>query len=251
MSQAAPDTLLALTRAGKFYGARPVFRNVTCALPGGRVLLVVGRNGAGKSTLLKAMAGLTPLTFGKIERHVPLEGVAYLGHATFLYPRLTALENLRFWAGMYGLSPSARDLTGVLERVGLSRAAHEQAGIFSRGMAQRLTLARVLLVEPRLLLLDEPGTGLDTASMAVLHREIASARERGALVVWVSHQVSEDLARADLVLSLSGGAGVAGGATARSKGGADEADGDKGGKGAPGFTFGTAEEYAAAREAAC
>ncbi len=197
---------LQLKRAGKFFGARPVFKNITCDLPAGQVLLVVGRNGAGKSTLLKAMAGLTPLSLGAVERHVPLERTAYLGHNTFLYHRLTALENLAFWAGMYGLSPSKDELLETLTRVGLARAAYEQAGIFSRGMAQRLTLARVLLVRPDLLFLDEPGTGLDTASLAVLHREIAQARERGALVVWVSHQISEDLARADLVLSLSGGA---------------------------------------------
>jgi len=95
-------------------------------------------------------------------------------------------------------------LLGLLDRVGLKGFALEAAGTFSRGMAQRLSLARVLLVEPRLVFLDEPSTGLDTASQALLHAELEAARNRGAGIVWISHDLDRDLNKADAVLQLSG-----------------------------------------------
>jgi heme exporter protein A len=134
--------------------------------------------------------------------HLEPEEVAYLGHATFIYPGLTALDNLAFWATMYGLSPSRDHLLGLLRRVGLERAAEEKAGSFSRGMAQRLNLARIYLVQPKLIFLDEPGTGLDPASLSRLREEIAGFRDQGAAVVWISHHVVEDAALADTVLAL-------------------------------------------------
>ncbi|MEF2145250.1 MAG: ABC transporter ATP-binding protein [Desulfovibrionaceae bacterium] len=196
--------LLRLDRAAKFYGAKLVFKDVSLELAPGEVLLVAGPNGAGKSTLLKIMAGLTRPSAGLVELLAAPERTAYLGHATFLYPGLSALQNLSFWAGMYGL-PRERDvLLAALERVGLVRVAEEPAGSFSRGMAQRLNLARVYMVRPELLFLDEPGTGLDVSSLSLLRREIAGLRESGAAVVWISHHVHEDVALADTVLALSG-----------------------------------------------
>ena len=136
---------------------------------------------------------------------VPPEKSAYLGHATFLYPRLSALGNLAFWARMYGRPRGREALLGLLDRVGLGGVAEERAGSFSRGMAQRLNLARIFLVEPALVFLDEPGTGLDVASQALLRQEISALRARGAAVVWVSHQIEQDAALADRVLSLAFG----------------------------------------------
>jgi len=197
--------VLTLDRVAKFYGDKPVLREVSLALAPGQVLLVAGENGAGKSTLLKVMAGLSRPSAGTVRQGVDQSRVAYLGHQTFLYPRLTALENLRFWARLYGRDGGEAALLAALERVGLARAAHEEAGSFSRGMAQRLSLARVFLVDPALLFLDEPGTGLDVRSRGVLRAEIAAARERGAALVWVSHALGEDLPAADLVLLLDKG----------------------------------------------
>jgi heme exporter protein A len=122
-----------------------------------------------------------------------------------VYPGLTALENLAFWKNAQGLRLAEADLMKLLERVGLERHAHERAGIFSRGMAQRLNLARALLPDPELLLLDEPGTGLDSRAAAMLREEIARARQRGAGVVWISHDVAADAPLADRVLTLSQG----------------------------------------------
>jgi len=193
---------------GKFFGSRLVLRDVSAQVRAGEALLVVGGNGAGKTTLLKIMAGLCLPTAGEVDLRVAPEDCAYLGHATFLYPRLSACANLTFWGRMYGQSPSREDLEAVLERVGLSRVIDEPAGTFSRGMAQRLNLARVFLINPKLVFLDEPGTGLDPASQELLRREIETLKGAGAGVVWVSHHLAADLPFAESVLFLKD-AGVA------------------------------------------
>lgn len=198
--------LLRLTKVAKFYGNRLVIKDVSFEAAPGTVTLLAGPNGAGKSTLLKLMAGLSRPSAGSVERGVAEESLGYLGHQTFIYPELTAFENLAFWARLHGLAPercTEEALLAALDRMELKRFAFERAGGFSRGMAQRLNLARVLLLSPSLLLLDEPGTGLDTRSMAILHREIAAARDRGAGIVWISHSVAEDLVRADHVLAIA------------------------------------------------
>ncbi|WFS63581.1 heme ABC exporter ATP-binding protein CcmA [Pseudodesulfovibrio thermohalotolerans] len=196
--------LLAVKRAAKFYGNKLVFKEVSFEVLPGRILLVAGPNGAGKSTLMRIMAGLSKPSAGEVTLNLEPEDMAYLGHATFIYPGLTALENLRFWGAMYGLSPSRDELLALLARVGLERAAEEKAGSFSRGMAQRLNLARIYQADPKLIFLDEPGTGLDPASLRRLREEITSLRDRGVSVVWISHHVTEDAALADDVLALGG-----------------------------------------------
>ncbi|MGE4552038.1 MAG: heme ABC exporter ATP-binding protein CcmA [Desulfovibrionaceae bacterium] len=203
MSASAP--LLRLDRVAKFYGPKLVFKGVSLALAAGEVLLVAGANGAGKSTLLKVMAGLARPSAGSVRCAAEPERTAYLGHATFLYAGLTARANLRFWARMYGLPGDESSVDAALARVGLTAAAEERAGTFSRGMAQRLNLARVFLVGPRLVYLDEPSTGLDVASRRVLTRELAALKASGASIVWVSHHMAEDAALADRVLELAGG----------------------------------------------
>ncbi len=197
------DILLSVKKVAKFFGPKLVFKDVSCELRAGEVLLVAGPNGAGKSTLMKIMAGLSRPAAGEVCLKLDPEQVAYLGHATFIYPGLSARANLSFWAGMYGLKPSQEELDAVLERVGLLRAAEEKAGGFSRGMAQRLNLARVYLVQPGLIFLDEPGTGLDVKSLATLRREIDAFRGMGVSIVWVSHHLLEDVNMADTVLSLA------------------------------------------------
>lgn len=201
--------MLRLSGVAKFYGQRLIFKGVSLSLEAGSVLLLVGGNGSGKSTLLKIMAGLSRPSAGTVECLAEPEKVAYLGHQTFIYPALSALENLTFWAGLYK-APAA--LSGgaalraaaeqALERVELLPFAEEKAGTFSRGMAQRLNLARVFLQEPEVILLDEPGAGLDVPSAVILQREIITARKRGAATVWISHSLADDLPLADQVLAL-------------------------------------------------
>jgi heme exporter protein A len=197
--------LLELRGIAKFFGHKCVFKAVDLIVARGTVTLLVGANGAGKSTLMRLMAGLLRPSAGSCECHAAAGRVAYLGHATCIYPGLTALENLAFWRNAQGLGLAAADLTALLERVGLERHAHERAGIFSRGMAQRLNLARTLMLEPELLLLDEPGTGLDSRAAMMLREEIVRARQRRAGVVWISHDVAADAPLADRVLTLERG----------------------------------------------
>lgn len=214
MAQTAADprghgaALVSLAGVAKFYGERLIFKGVNLAVEPGRVLLVVGANGAGKSTLLKILAGLTEPTAGERTLHMDKAGLAYLGHHSFVYPRLSARANLRFWARLYGTDAGDERLDALLERVSLLPVAEEPAGTFSRGMTQRLALARVFLTEPQLIFLDEPATGLDGRSAGMLRAEIAQARQRGAALVWVSHNLLADLALADDVVHLERGKAV-------------------------------------------
>lgn len=203
MIQSEP-ALVSLSGVGHFFGQRLVFRQVSLDVAPGEVLLVLGPNGAGKSTLLQIVAGLLTPGSGEVAWNLEHGEIGYLGHGTCVYPFLSASENLLFWARMHGMTPSGSEIVAVLDRVGLKAAALERAGTFSRGMAQRLSLARVLLLNSRMLLLDEPATGLDTASRTILDREIGQAKARGAAVIWVSHDARRDARLADRVLVLQG-----------------------------------------------
>ncbi len=194
--------LVRLRRVGKRYGERTVLRGIDVEVLSGSILLVVGRNGAGKSTLLRIMAGLARPEPGEVEHLVDAGRTAFLGHRPFLYARLSADENLAFWGRMHGRSLDRKARLGLLSRVGLADFADEPAGVFSRGMTQRLDLARVFSQSPRLFFLDEPASGLDAASAALLRREMGQARDAGAGVVMVSHDVAGDLPLADRVLHL-------------------------------------------------
>lgn len=213
MADHAPGTpLLELDKVAKAFGPRLLFRGVRLCVRPGTVSLLVGANGAGKSTLMRIMAGLARPDAGSVSCRVEPEKVGYLAHATFLYPGLTARENLLFWARAAGLPPrgpfgpdgaQGGDIVDqALQAVGLARFAHDRAGVFSRGMAQRLNLARLMLFRPDLLLLDEPGTGLDASSRGLLRAMVEAARTRGAAVVWISHDRAEDARLADRVLNL-------------------------------------------------
>ena len=196
--------MLHLHRVAKLFGLKAVLRNVSCTFAPGSITLLVGDNGAGKSTLLRMAAGLSRPSAGEITR-AENAVIGYVGHATFLYPGMTALENLAFWARLYGTSTREKDLLALLDQVGLAAHAHERAGVFSRGMAQRLNLARVLMRPADLLLLDEPGTGLDASSRALLREQMRAARDRGACVIVVSHDYADDSAVADRVVALRNG----------------------------------------------
>ncbi|MHC1789145.1 heme ABC exporter ATP-binding protein CcmA [Solidesulfovibrio sp.] len=198
------EGLLRLCRVSRFYGERAVLRAVDLTLVPGQALLVVGPNGAGKSTLLRLLAGLLPPSEGVLETDLAPGEIGYLGHKTLIYPKLTARANLAFWQAMFGQPRDDAPIDAVLARVGLGRFADEEAGVFSRGMSQRLSLARVFLTAPRLLLLDEPASGLDPASADMLRREIRAAADVGASVAWVSHNVAADLPVCDRVLLLRG-----------------------------------------------
>ena len=167
----------------KRYGDKRILRGVTLDLDADDFLLVTGPNGSGKTTLLRLCAGLAAPSRGELDVSVERGRIGYLGHEPLVYRELTALENLDLYGRLYRV-PERRERTGMLlERFGLWDARHARAGSFSRGMLQRLALCRTLLHEPRLLLLDEPYSGLDDEGERLLDRELAERARQAAFLV--------------------------------------------------------------------
>ena len=199
-----------LTRA---FGARRAVDAVTLAIEAGECLALFGPNGAGKTTLLRLLAGLLRPTAGSARVDgVPLAGgararaaVGLISHQTMLYPALTALENVVFSARLHGVPDAGAAALAALERTGIAERAHTPVRALSRGMQQRVTVARALVHEPRVLLLDEPFTGLDDAGSTALTRALAELAREGAALLLVTHDVREGLALATHVAVMRRG----------------------------------------------
>lgn len=187
------------------YSDRDVLRGIQVRIPAQRTILITGPNGSGKTTFLKLLAGVLTPRQGRIHRGVDSSQMAGLGHETYVYPGLTVLENLTFWARLYRKSTEMNFLEGILGRVGLDGVMYEPASHLSRGMAQRLSLARVLSLSARVLLLDEPTAGLDADSQAVMRTEVDRARRNGATVLWITHTPETARDSADYILQVGGG----------------------------------------------
>lgn len=180
--------LLRLTNLAKSYGHVLALRRLSLDLACGDCLALFGPNGAGKTTLLKIAASLLSPDDGQVlfkGGGLPRGAVGYVSHQSLLYNDLTGLENLVFYARLYGLRNAAESARSRLARMGLERAGDQLVRGYSRGMRQRLTLARALLHEPPLMLLDEPYSGLDQHGgrlLTLLLREL-QAQERTILLV--------------------------------------------------------------------
>ena len=187
---------------GRDFGTKRVLRGIDFEVPRGGFLLVTGPNGSGKSTLLSLCAGLLAPTAGELAVEVNRGEIGYLAHESLVYRELSALENLDLYGRLYHV-PERRERVGMLlERFGLWDARRERVGSLSRGMAQRLALCRALLHEPRLLLLDEPYSGLDHAGARLLDDELGSlAGDRTFVVATHAPQRVEALATAALSLA--------------------------------------------------
>jgi len=202
-------TALELEQVWKFYGDFPALRGISLRLDPGACLALLGRNGAGKSTLLRILAGLSRAGRGQVrvlgtdprERQARAR-IGVLGHGLSLYEELSALENLTLFAKLYNLAEPARRARQWLERIGMASAGEGLVREFSRGMRQRLAIARAFLHEPDLLLLDEPFTALDDRAVAVLQELLAEARREGRTVVLSTHQLREALEPASHVALL-------------------------------------------------
>jgi heme ABC exporter ATP-binding subunit CcmA len=194
-------------------GDTPVLRGITLAVAAGQSVALVGPNGAGKSTLLRTLAGLIRPALGEVRIGGQALGpsnaaarrlVGLVGHQSMLYPELTARENLRFYGRLYGLSSLDRRVDRGLARLDMARHADRPVGAMSRGMIQRLALARALLHEPPLLLLDEPETGLDARANGALTRIVRERRASQATVL-ASHDLGRVLELADTIAFLRAG----------------------------------------------
>jgi len=186
---------------GRDFGAKRVLRGLDFDVAPGGFLVVTGPNGSGKSTLLSLCAGLLAPTAGELEVDAARGEIGYLAHEPLVYRELSALENLDLYGRLYRV-PERRERIGMLlERFGLWDARHERVGAYSRGMAQRLALCRVLLHDPRLLLLDEPHSSLD-ADAATLVDGLLSEVAGDKTVLVATHDSSRirRLASAELAL---------------------------------------------------
>jgi heme exporter protein A len=192
------------------YGERVALAGVSVRVEAGQTLAVLGGNGAGKTTLLRVLAGLLRPHGGHasvLGAELPRERwrlpgqVGYLGHEPLLYRELSGRENLRYQARLHGVE--AARVSNVLAAVGMERRADDPVRELSRGMVQRLAVARAVLHDPELLLLDEPRASLDPGAAELLEPLIGQASDRTRVLV--SHDVEGTLAEADLVLRLRQG----------------------------------------------
>jgi heme exporter protein A len=184
----------------KFYGDFPALRDISLPVQAGQCTALLGRNGAGKTTLLRIVAGLSRAAKGRVTifgEDVRKEETRYrvgvLGHAIGIYDELTAIENLRLFAKLYDIPKPDSAASKWLERVGLERVATGLVREFSRGMRQRLAVARAFLHDPQVLLLDEPFTALDDKAIAVLQTVLREALAEGKTVMMSTHQLREAL----------------------------------------------------------
>jgi heme ABC exporter ATP-binding subunit CcmA len=183
----------------KVFGPTRALAGVDVSFSAGTVTCVEGPNGSGKSTLLSLLALLARPTRGELRFGKHTHGqdagtdlalrarIGVLAHAPMVYPDLTAHENLAFYAQLHGLRTDGPEVAAMVDRFGLGAWAQRPCRTYSRGQLQRVGLARALLHAPTLLLLDEPSTGLDDASTQQLLAAVKQERERGAMVVVVTH----------------------------------------------------------------
>jgi heme exporter protein A len=203
---------LAVEGVWKYYGDYPALRDITLTTEPGTCLALIGRNGAGKTTLLRTIAGFMRPMKGKIKilGREPREtatrrDIGFIGHGIALYDELSAMENLVLYARLYGIADPRRRALEWLEKTGLERVRDGLVREFSRGMRQRLAVARAFLHEPSVLLLDEPFTALDDRAIAVLQRLLREASAEARTVVLSTHQLREALELATHVALLNRG----------------------------------------------
>ena len=208
-------TAVAVDGVWKFYGDFPALRDVHLEAAPGSCLALIGRNGAGKTTLLRILAGFSRPGRGQVRifGNPPRETetrrqIGFIGHGISVYDELSALENLTLFGRLYGLADPRRSALEWLERTGLERVRNGLVREFSRGMRQRLAVARAFLHEPAVLLLDEPFTALDDRAIVVLQTLLRQALADGKTIILSTHQLREALELASHVALLNRGQAV-------------------------------------------
>lgn len=189
---------LVVDDVSRHFGRRRALSHITFDVAQGTILGLLGPNGAGKSTMLAVLATLLKPTSGRVRygafdldarRPALRAAIGVLGHDLFLYPELTARENLAFFAALASVADPEGAALMALEQAGLADRADDPVSSFSRGMRQRVALERALIHKPRLVLLDEPFTGLDDSSTSVLVTRLRGLRDAGAIVLLATHDL--------------------------------------------------------------
>ncbi len=209
-TQASNPPIARLTDVSRLFGAFAALRRVDYAFHAGLCYVLLGENGAGKSTLLRVLAALLPPSHGTLRMfgdQTPEEArgrVGYMSHAPMLYDELTGVENLEYFAALY---PRGRTLApeDALRQVGLDPKLPRKVGQYSQGMRQRASLARVLMAQPELLLLDEPFSNMDVQSAHQMVALLDRLRQPGRTVVLTTHQRELALPIADRLLTMHAG----------------------------------------------
>jgi len=202
--------VIVLKNLVKFFGRFAALRDITDSFAPGRLYVVVGDNGAGKSTLLRVVAGLMQPSQGsvtllgaKTAREVA-HRIGYMGHAPLLYDELSGMENLRYFGGLYGLHDGST-CRGAMQMVGLDPELTRRVGQYSQGMRQRLSLARAVLHDPELMLLDEPFSNVDVHSAREMAAVLGRVRDQGKTIFVVTHQAPLMEGVADEFVHMSAG----------------------------------------------
>ena len=186
----------------KYYGDFPALRNITIQAAPGDCIALLGRNGAGKTTLLRIAAGLSRPAKGSVSVN---GGIGWLGHGIGVYEELSALENLIVFGQLHAVADPKKTAREWLERTGLDRVADALVREFSRGMRQRLAVARAFLHSPQVVLFDEPFTSLDDRAIALLQSLFKEAIDQGRTVIMSTHQLREAMELATNVALMQRG----------------------------------------------
>jgi heme ABC exporter ATP-binding subunit CcmA len=208
-SHANPPPAVELRNLTKIFGRFAALRDLSASFERGRLYGIFGENGAGKSTLLRLIAGLARPTsgridlFGETDARAVAARLGYMAHASMLYDELSALENLRYFGALYGVG--AERCAQSLSDVGLDPALDRPIGEYSQGMRQRAALARAMLHDPELLLLDEPFSNVDATSARAITDLLGRMRAAGKTILAVTHQAAHLRDIADESLRLSAG----------------------------------------------
>ncbi len=196
MSEAKPDSpVIAVSNLVKQFGRFAALRGVTAEFSAGKLYAILGDNGAGKTTLLRTLAGLNQPTSGQVtilgakKFHDICHQVGYMAHPSLLYDEMSGIENLRYFAQLYGIADGSR-CAEAIRAVGLDPDLSRPVGQYSQGMRQRMSLARALLHDPKILLLDEPFSNVDIHSATDMVRLLAGTRDQGKTIFVVTHQAA-------------------------------------------------------------
>jgi heme exporter protein A len=191
-----------------------ILRGVDLSIKKGETIAILGPNGAGKSTLLKVLATLINPTSGHVsvngmdlkKSHIEIKKImGYLPHSSLLYDHYSPLENLVFYGNIYGVKNIEKRAIELVKEVGLSLFLNEPVKNFSRGMIQRIAIARAIIHDPEILLLDEPHTGLDQGAISILNNVILSMKQKGTTTLMVTHDFKQAAEICDRIIMVKNG----------------------------------------------